>query len=396
MAIPIEDLVSDLTQDEIYDALVALARAAGIPATALARTEPLSQLLDKLSEWFALLWNNTIVKAIRAGFLEYAEGDWLTLLAWVAYGVYRKTATFASIDQLVLENRAGGAYVFAPGDIRVKNAADKTFVNVTGGGLASWTGTGPYPTVKLDFQADEAGSASNTPSGGIQADLVLGPAGVYALPNDDPAFGEDRELDPALRQRCRESTGPLSPGGVEASITALCKSAKRADGSFVDITRVRVVEPGGGEVYVYLAGASGAASGNTASEGTDIYIANQAVQVYAAKIGITVYLEPCIELPYTAAITLVVDRASNLSSTDASTAARAAVEGFVQALPIGGHRLEENGQGYLVASEVAAKASESAEGIISAELVGGNLAVAINEVVVLDPASTYSATVVSQ
>jgi len=392
MAISIDELVADLSKEEVFDALLALAKAAGIPVTAWQPGEPMRALLEKLSEWFAAAWNNVIVKAIRAGFLEYA-------LAWVAYGVFRRTETFAGIDALVIENRAGGVYVFVPGDLRVKNAAGKTFTNVTGGALAAWPGSGSFPTVALDFVADEAGSGSNTQAGGIQAyptQPVKAPAGIYARTNDDPAFGDDTEPDDSLRERCRLSTGPISPGGVVACIESLAKSATRADGSFCDITRVRVLEPGLGIVNVYLAGASGATTGDTVTEGTDVYIANQLIQVYAAKIGITVLVEAATELEFTAIMTLVVDRAANLSASAAEAKAKTAAESYVRLLPIGGQRLVDGGDGRLFASEIAAKASESAEGIIKATLTSGDVELAANEVAVLALGSTYTATVVTQ
>lgn len=399
MAISIDELISDLTKEDALDALLDIAKAAGLPVTAWQPGEPIRALLEKIAEWFAATWNSVIVKAIRAGFLEYAEGDWLTLLAWVAFGVYRRTETFASIDALVIENRAGSVYVFVPGDLRVATAAGKTYTNVTGGALGAWPGSGDFPTVELDFIADEAGSDSNAAAGSIQAYPTLplkAPAGVYARTNDDPAFGEDTELDDSLRERCRLSTGPISPGGVVACIESLAKSAIRADGTSCDITRVKIIEPGMGEVYVYLAGSSGAASGDTLSEGTDVYTANQLIQVYAAKIGITVYVEAATELPVTVTMSLIVDRAANLSAASAEAKAQTAAESFVRTLPIGGHKLVEAGSGYLIASELAAKASESAEGIISASITGGDVLLAVNEVAVLDVGSTYTATVVTQ
>jgi hypothetical protein len=183
---------------------------------------------------------------------------------------------------------------------------------------------------------------------------------------------------------------------VVACIESLARSATRADGTSCDITRVRVLEAGLGEVYVYLAGASGAATGDTVSVDTDVYVANQLIQVYAAKIGITVRVEAAVELIFTATMTLVVDRAANLSAASAEASAKIAAESFVRTLPIGGHKLVEAGAGYLIASELAAKASESADGIISATVAGGDVALAVNEVAVLDVGSTYAATVVTQ
>lgn len=381
MAISIDQLVQSLSKEEVLDALLALLKAAKFPVTAWQPGEPVLALLEKISEWFAALWDNVIVKAIRAGFLEYAEGDWLTLLAWVAYGVLRNAATFAG-RSITIENHEGGVWNFFPGDVRIKNEAGKTFSNVTGGSLAAFIGSGDYPTVTMDFLADEAGSGSNTAVGGIQTILVEGPAGVFARTNDAPFYGDDEEGDVSLRERCRLSTGPLSPGGPKAAYESIARSAKRADGTNVDVTRVRIVQPGGSELYAYLAGANGATTGDTLTEGSDVYITNQALQLYADPWGITLYVEAASEVLFARTITLTIDRAANLSESAAKTRAAAAVGAYFRTLKVGGARLMDGGAGYVVATEVAAKASESAQGIIKAVCSGDDLELAINEVAV--------------
>jgi phage-related baseplate assembly protein len=396
MAISIKDLVKDLTKEELLDALLAALSAAGLPVTAWQPGEPILALLDRLSELFARLWNSTIVKAIRAGFLDFAEGEWLTLLAWVTYGVVRKTSTFAG-SPLVVENRAGGVWTFVPGDIRTKNADGKTFTNVTGGAIAAFTGAGDFPTVTLDFVADEAGSDSNTPSGGIQAfptPPVTAPTGIYVRTNVDPLFADDEEEDEPLKRRCRLSTGPLSPAGPKASYESIALSTKRADGTSVDVTRVRVLQPGGGVVNVVLAGASGAATGNTSTPGTDVYLVNQRVQVLCVPPGITCNVASAVEKAVAVALDLRVDRAANLSAAAAATAARDASALYFRRLPVGGHKVADGGPGYVLVSEVQAKASEAADGIIKATMAGTDVELAVNEVAV--PAITTTATLVTQ
>lgn len=396
MATSIQDLLKDLSKEEILEDLLDLAKAAGLTVTAWQSGEPILDLVTILAEQFSRLWNNTIVKAIRGAFLDYAEGGWLTLLAWVTYGVFRRSATFAG-SPLTVENRAGGVYTFNPGDVRVKNAAGKTFVNVTSGGIAAWTGSGDYPTVELDFVADEAGSASNTPSNGIQAypiQPVTAPAGIYAITNADPIFGDDEESDRSLRERCRLATGPLSPAGPAAAYEAVARAAKRDDGTSVDVTRVRVISAGGGVVNVFLAGASGATTGDTSTEGTDVYIVNQAVQLKCVPAGITCNVAAATEHPIARTVTLRVDRGANITLAAALAAATTAVDTFFRELPIGGHKDVSGGDGYVFMNEIGAKASESAEGIIKASVSGSDELLDPDEVAV--PTITITGTVVTQ
>ncbi|MFS8068762.1 MAG: baseplate J/gp47 family protein, partial [Byssovorax sp.] len=208
MAVALSDLVKDLTREQVLEDLLAIATALGLSTTAWQPGEPVWVLLTTMAEQLSKLWNTVIVRAIRAGFLDYAEGGWLTLLAWTMYGVFRKDASFGTA-LITLENRGGGFYPIAAGDVRIANDASKTFVNTTAGSLASWTGTGPYPTVALQFVADEAGAGSSTAIGGILAYPNEPPtafAGVYARTNTAALVGADVEDDDSLRARCRLST----------------------------------------------------------------------------------------------------------------------------------------------------------------------------------------------
>ncbi len=162
--ISIKDILdkNQITKESLFKTFTDLATAAKVPVSALGPLEPLRAFIEQLCEWLALVWNGYLLNVIRGGFLDTAEGVFLTILAWTMFGVARRTETFGHADALSLENRGGGVFNFAPGDVRIKNSADKTFHNVTSGQLVGWSGSGAYPTVELDFEADEAGSGSNT------------------------------------------------------------------------------------------------------------------------------------------------------------------------------------------------------------------------------------------
>ncbi|KYG11404.1 hypothetical protein BE21_57480 [Sorangium cellulosum] len=422
MALSIYDMLSDLTDEGVLDDLKEIAKALGLTTTAWQSGEPALGLAAIFSRQIARIWNTYIVKALRAGFLDYATGDWLTLTALAVYGVRRRGKTFASLP-VTLENRAGGLWVIQAGDIRLRNANGKTFRNVTEDTLAAWGGTGDYPEVTLTFEADEAGSASDTPIGAIVTTPVTAPEGVFALANDVAGYGQEEESDERLRERCRLSSAALSPGGPLAAYHFVALTTRRPDedddepdrllateegDTFVGVTRVRVLDKNvsgsgvaPGNVVVYLASDSGAAGGSVGVEGSDVFLVNAALVRHVLPPGITLSTLPAVELTVTVNIVLYVDRASNVTAAAAVDAATRAEQLFFRDFPIGGHRLSLMSGGRMFASEVEAKASEASPGIIKAAatftgatLSGSDLVVGINNVVV--PTFNITATVVTQ
>lgn len=366
MAVSIKDLVKDLSKEELYDDFVEIGDALGLPASWFAEGEPAWGVLQIFAERFAEVWNRWIVRAIRAAFLDFAEDDWLTLKTSLDYETDRKEDAFASF-KLVVVNKGPGFYTLAAGDIRIENSDHKTFRNVTGGTLAAWPGAPvSYPKVTLTFEADEAGSGSNTSIGGIVTTPLSAPSGVEVETNASPILGSERELDPDLRKRARLQPSTLAPAPPLSAYEYVALSAKRADGTSVDVTRVRPISAGGGVIKVYLAGASGPTGGDMATADTDVFIAWTAMALKALAVGLALLAYGATQKTVSFVLTLVVDRGSLLTSAEADAAASAAVNTYFTTLPIGGHRTVDGGPGYVFASEIQAKASESADGIVRA------------------------------
>lgn len=365
MAASIKDLVRNFTREILLDDFKQVGSALGLPSETFEDGDPIEAVLVIFSERLSELWNTWIVRAIRAGVLDYAEGPWLTLKAALDFETERREKTFAGFS-LVVENRGVGFNNFVPGDIRVQNEAKKTFTNVTSGTLGAWAGSGPYPTVTLDFSADEAGTGSNTPIGGIQTTPVAAPASVYVQTNTKAIAGTDEEEDPALVKRARLATGPLSPAGPKSAFEYVALSAKRPDGTSVDVTRVKTVPVGGGKLKVYLAGATGPTAGDMATAGTDVFIVWTQLLLLANPVGLKVEAYSATEVPLAFVLNLIVDDGALITDDEADLAASTAVDAFFRTLPIGGQRTSESGPGYVFASEVTAKASEAAQAIIRA------------------------------
>jgi hypothetical protein len=414
MALSISDLVRDLTKEGVLADLLEIAEAFGLTTTAWQSGEPAKRILTIFAEQIARLWNGVLVNAVRSGFLDYATGDWLTLVAYAAYNTLRNDATFATAS-ITLENRGGGFYTFVPGDVRIRAgsgpAAGKTYTNTTGGALASWGGgIAPYPTLTLTFQADEAGEGSSTAVSTIEAfptSPVAAPAGVYALTNGNAFTGQSEESDADLRTRARLYTGVLSPAGAAAAYQVVTFATRKtaagglllpgdagyADGVSVAVNRVRVVDQGFGVVGVMLASSGGEASGDTATVGTDVFLVNAAIQLLVVPAGITALVASADAIAAPCTITVYVDRASNVTAADAITAATAAVAAYFRTLPIGGNRLTPGGSGYAFKTEIEAAAS-SPVGIFKATMSQGDLWMAGDDVAV--PTISVTATVVTQ
>jgi hypothetical protein len=386
MALAVTDLIKDLDRKEVSADMLAGLAAVGI--TDFAEGSPVLVVIDIFADQFVKKWNGVVAPWIRSKYLDYAAGDWLSLRAWTDWNRYRNSKTFAS-GAVTLENRGAGFYTIIAGDVRVKNGADKTFTNTSGGTLSPWIGSGPYPTLELAFRADEAGSASNTPVGGILAVPTVGFANVFTQSNTAALRASDDELDDALKERLRVATGPTSPGGPRAAITSLALDVHLDDAntpllpgdvgydaaSATAISRVQIVEPGGAAVQVYLASAAGAAAGDDVTEGTDVWAANAVIQVFATAAGITVTVAPAVEVSVDYTATAYVDRAAHVTADEAALASGNAVAAYFETLRIGGLRTTAGSpQGYVFKEALDAAATVKSAGIfkVTSTVNGGS------------------------
>lgn len=417
MALSIKQLITDLKAEDVFLDLQTVGALIGLPPYALQSGKPAGKLLSVFANQITKLWNKFPAPWMRSAFLDFGEGDWLTLRAATFFKRYRTGQTFATGD-VVIENRGGGFYTITPGTIRIKSTTGKTFTNTTGGVLSPWLGSGSYPTLSLVVQADAAGAASNTAAGGIMAYPVApvqGPTGVFARTNATAILGSDAETDPHLVTRCRIATGPLSPGGPRRAYESIALDVrKNANGDPVlpepmgtdaaaytaatplNITRVQVIEPGGNVVRVLLASAAGAAAGDSATPGTDVFVANVAMQVFACPAGMTLITEPATELPVAiGVITLYVDRASLVSKAEAEADAIAALDELFRVFPIGGMRKVPGDIGALYKGTVEGVAQASNRGIFEVDANSfSDTIVAATKVVV--PSYTVNAVLVTQ
>jgi len=276
-------------------------------------------------------YTEVMVLAIRAGFLDLAEGIWLTLLAKHVYNVERLEATFAT-GSVIIDNAGGGSYAFDPEEvIFINTVCRKTYTNVE-----AFT-VGPLEAEKtIAIRAVEAGSPSTAAPGQINAfeTKFLG----LSCTNPQALLGFDAEGDPDLRQRCRDSLGALSPNGPEAAYVYVAKSAKRPDKTPIGVNRVHIPPAtGDGTVHVFVATPSGAVQGSPSDPSTDLGIIASDIYKKAVPKGVTAFVSSAVEKPIALTIDVWTDAGASLTEGEVRNLIEKKLRDYFRTIPIGGH-----------------------------------------------------------
>lgn len=339
MATPLSTQLLQRTKDVLYSAGLAIADGLNLNTSSWQPGDPtrstywfVAEILEQLEE--------IVVQYLFSAFLDYAEDDWLTLLAKQVYNVDRVAATFATTT-VTLSNTGGGVFDFAAGDITFKNPSNggKTYKNTTGGHLAVGS------TLDVTAVAEEAGSASNAAAGEIN-DFVTTFLGVTCL-NAAAAIGLDQESDPALRQRCRDKLGSLSPNGPADAYAYVAKTPNLS--GTVNVTRARVYPTSStGDVLMYVGGPSGAVGA------PDVALVEAAVVKLAAPLTITPTVQSANNVPVSITYTLYLYSSVNQTSVAVKAAVASALADLFLARPIGGDTIPPATQGYLYQSLITA------------------------------------------
>lgn len=319
--ISLASLLIQETKDAIFSAALGIASAIGLPVTSWQTGDPTRSLYLVLSEKLETL-ETIVVGFISSGFLDYASGDWLTVLAKQVYNVDRPAASYATTTE-TLTNSGGGIFEIGPGDLTFKNSATgKTYHNTTGGTLG-----GTPATLSLAVEADEAGSASSAGAGEIDT-LVTTLLGVTCT-NAIAAIGIDAQDDPTLRQQCRDKLGSLSPNGPSDAYSYVARNSDLTGTTAV--TRVRVYpDSDTGQVTVYLAGPSGAVSSG------DLSLVQTAIATYATPLCITPIINSAASVTIDVTYTAYIYKSANKTTQQAEDDIAASIESLFAETPIGG------------------------------------------------------------
>jgi phage-related baseplate assembly protein len=331
MTASLDSLTTPLTREEVQASIYEVLATIGVNTTgwkpgAVVRTiiVGVSAVLSALS----ILQS----KIARSGFLELSEGDWLTLVAHYVYGVDRIDATFGT-GVITLTNSGGGVYSFAIGDLIFTNPdTGKTYRNTAAVDLAALS------SATVAIRAEEAGSGSTSAATAI-SQLVTTVIGV-SCSNAAAVIGQDAESDSALRLRCYDKLGALSPMGPSDAYGFAARSAKRQDGTTVGITRVRSNKDGLGNVFVYVANASGPVTGTVGDLSTDLGAVDEAIQQNAPPLAVTAYVASATGVPFAVTYEVWMYNTSGRTPAQVQALISARLAAFTAAQAIGGNYID--------------------------------------------------------
>lgn len=356
-----KDLITPVTRDEAKASIYAAMTALGLKTTAWEAGAVTRTIVTACALMFSAL-SQLQADIARSGFLDYAQGSWLKLVARFVYNVEPFAATFAT-GEITLTNTGGGLFEVDPGDLIVANAVTgKTYRNVSAFVLS------PSATITVEVVALEAGSGSNANVGEITAFVTT--LNRVEVDNAEPLTGIDEETDPAIRARCREKLGALSPFGPWDAYSYAARTAKVANGATAGVTRTAVTRDGYGNVYVRVASASGTIIGSEGDLNTPLGAVIEAVEQAAAPLSVTAHVSGAT--PVLVPIVYEAWAYDTSGESDAGIRGKVATNLAINSTtqPIGGAKLSaEDANGYAFADQIRAQIAASMPEIYHVNLI---------------------------
>lgn len=353
---PLTELVVQIPVATIFSQSLQIAADLGLPETAW---QPISigreiiYINSQIASNFSLVIQEG---AVAGGFLTYAKGAWLTLLAHELFDTDRIENSSAT-GKITLVNSSPVPYTFGVGDVRVLNeAAQKTYTNSNGGTVGANS-----TLTTTEFIADEPGTASNLTLGDPLS-LVTTAPGVLPFWQED-LIGQDEETDPALVDRSREANAKASPNGPRDAYDYFAKTTQRPNGTFVGVTRTNVIQ-GNGTTTVYAADADGALI--TADRG---YVFDN-INANVVPTGFTVIVpEPsCSEKSVPVSLLLIGNPDSSEARAQVETRVRNAIVAYFATVPVGGNK-SQSFQGIFLGKLLRVVLDSAGQAILNAQLV---------------------------
>ncbi len=292
MVTSVAELLTEKTVDKLVEEGLDVLAAEDLPATAWQSGSVPRSLLKADATALKELYGRQ--RSLAAGnYLDEAEGDWLTLYAASRFDEEREGAV-ATEGQVQVSVASGAgpftietAGLLVTDGVRRYRSTNTTATNVTSAAAVTFT-----------VRAEVAGAAYNATTNGTLT-TVVSPANA-GMSVTNPAVGStgtwitttgaDAESDASLRARCRAKWGTLGRGANNDAYFYWATSAPAAPA----VKRALILpNPGDGTVTVYIATATGAASGADVTS-VQAYLDAQgpltdtAVVVAAAAVTVTI------------------------------------------------------------------------------------------------------------
>src|SRR5687767_8453044 len=102
-AVTFDELMVPITRDQFVESMLQVLADLGLPTTAWQELSEIREFIYAVANSDNIL-SDSITPAARAGLLDYAEGQWLTLTASQEYGVDRIESTVATGDIRLTES----------------------------------------------------------------------------------------------------------------------------------------------------------------------------------------------------------------------------------------------------------------------------------------------------
>lgn len=332
----LDDLITVVSSDDAMTKLEALLKTLQWDPSKWRKGGSFRVLMRGTAMTFSGL-TEIMVAAIRSGYLDLAEGTWLTLLARYLFGVERRAAQPAS-GRVTFTNTGGGSFDptdYPAGSVRLYSSrTGKRYFNAEGLDL------GPFATYTLGVVAVEAGTASNASAGDIDS-LETALLGV-TVSNEEAVVGIEEESDEELRAACRARLASISGLGPRGAYEWAVRQATRLDGTPTAINRVNVPEGSWNAIVsVTVASPSGAPIAS------DVDAAVTSIESVARPSGIKVDVAAAVESPFARGITIWTRRTNGLNLDAIRSQAETAIAAELAAYPIGGIKKPGASQGAL-------------------------------------------------
>lgn len=364
MSLSVLGLFTAETATRIFNVGLDLAKIVGLPVTSWRTGDPTKALYKYVATKLASV-DLTVANLARSAVLSVltqaaAAGDagalaWLKVVALEQFGIEAQEATFAASAAgfgVTLTNGGGGNYPIDPGDLTFKSSSTgKTYHNTTGGTLAP----GPGTTILLEFVADEAGSDSTVAPDEID-EMVTTRLGV-TITASAAAVGLDEESPDSIYQQCKDSLGALSPNGPLDAYRYVARNSDLT--GITSVTRAEAIDNEDGTVTIYIANASGSATGD------EVTAVQSAIDTWATPNCVTAIVESAVGVTINTVATVAYG--GSLSDEDLETAIANKISTELAALRIGGALLVGGDKG--VARDLIIAAIRSVTGVTAVSLV---------------------------
>lgn len=284
MAVAFSDLIKLPTKKQIKDELLAIATAAGLPATSWVLGDNSERWIELTARALDRFLSSITTQAIRAFFLERAtdpgdpgdlsadqtpRGGWLSALGEGWYGTTRGGATYPT-GFVTVTNAGSSPATFAPFDLtfqRSTAATDggfPTYRNTQDGGIyVGFGGTltlAPGASATIPIQGEQLGTYGSATGEQISV-VVTQSFGALTCTNGSAVLGSAREERSLYVTRCKQAASAASPHGCADAYRYAATTGRdgtilqRYDGSgLVGTTKVFVLDSApDGTVLGYLA-----------------------------------------------------------------------------------------------------------------------------------------------